>query len=51
MEEHRPRKLLDQVYACPELAEGMPSASNTQDLGTAGHRHIVLNGQRKRVRM
>jgi hypothetical protein len=29
MEEHRPKKLLDQVRACPELAEGMPSASNT----------------------
>ena len=26
MEEHRPKKLLDQVRACPELAEGMPSA-------------------------
>ena len=23
MEEHRPKKLLDQVRACPELAEGM----------------------------
>jgi len=29
MEEHRPKKLLDQVRACPQLAEGMPSASNT----------------------
>jgi len=29
MEEHRPKKLLDQVRACPELGEGMPSASNT----------------------
>jgi hypothetical protein len=37
MEEHRPKKLLDQVHACPacpersrgELGEGMPSASNT----------------------
>jgi hypothetical protein len=29
MEEHRPKKLLDQVRACPELGTGMPSASNT----------------------
>ena len=29
MEEHRPKKLLDQVRACPERFEGMPSASNT----------------------
>ena len=27
MEEHRPKKFLDQVRACPELGEGMPSAS------------------------
>jgi hypothetical protein len=99
MEEHRPRKLLDQVRACLELGEGMPSASNTIpiarsrpasagaggtpyrhgvpvestptssagvawlsaapwiqqlpgiDLGTDSHRHIVLNCQRKHVRM
>lgn len=29
MEEHRPKKLLDQVRARSELGEGMPSASNT----------------------
>ena len=29
MEEQRPKKLLDQVRACPELAEGTPSASST----------------------
>jgi hypothetical protein len=29
MEDHRPKKLLDQVHACPEPGEGMPSASNT----------------------
>ena len=29
IEEHRPKKLLEQIRACPELAEGMPSASNT----------------------
>ena len=28
MEGHRPKKLLDQVRAYPELGEGMPSASN-----------------------
>jgi hypothetical protein len=32
MEEPRPKKLLDQVRACPELAEGMPFASR----GVAG---------------
>jgi hypothetical protein len=25
---HHPKKQLDQVRACPELAEGMPSASS-----------------------
>ncbi|MCJ7521250.1 MAG: hypothetical protein MUP21_03405, partial [Dehalococcoidia bacterium] len=29
MEEHRGKKLFHQVHACPELDEGMPSASNT----------------------
>ncbi len=29
MDEHRPKKLLDQARACPEPGEGMPSASNT----------------------
>jgi len=29
MDKHRARKLLDQVSACPERFEGMPSASNT----------------------
>ena len=29
MEGHGCKKLLDQVRACPEFAEGMPSASNT----------------------
>jgi hypothetical protein len=29
MEEHRPKRLSDQVRACLELGEGMPSASNT----------------------
>ena len=29
MEEHRPTKLLVQVRACPELAEGTASASST----------------------
>jgi hypothetical protein len=27
VEEHRSEKLLDQIHACPELGEGMPSAS------------------------
>ena len=29
MEEHRSKRILDQVRVCRELAEGMPSASNT----------------------
>ena len=31
MEEHRPRKLLDLVRACPGLDQGMPSATQHQD--------------------
>jgi len=39
----RPKKLLGQVSACPELAEGMPSVSSTTRLATS-------NGWRRRNR-
>lgn len=43
MEEHRPKKLLDQVRACPELAEGMPSASNAIPIAPSRPTSAVSN--------
>jgi hypothetical protein len=41
VEEHRPKNLLDQVLACAQLAEGMPSASNT--ISMAPSRPALVN--------
>ena len=45
MEEHRPRKLLAQVCACPEPGEGMPSAAEVLVYFNGIHHSVRCHGR------